>query len=268
MQHYSQIKTLSENVSRDFLDAGVRPIGDLKKSGVHGPAAHQWRSLIERYIQGEVCIHIHLASPDRLVGVDAASHEYCIVLKCPRLPLLRNHTTVSKDRWEREFKRRQRRAGQMDRAVLVEVGQLVQMRKWASVALPCIEWLHRPNQGCCFLANSGKHLGAVPSKFRGNPKDRELGPAIQNRSRTPVMNDQFINRVIQCRTEIVKNLPNNDAPHGWTWFFHDHANGKLQAAALPSFLVELDRWYIRIRIKKDSHFVPKKLDVVVGALEF
>src|SRR5262249_8364678 len=155
-----------------------------------------------------------------------------------------------------------------NRAVLVEVRELVQVPEWTSAALPCRERLKAFDECCGLIADAFQHREAVQIKFRSEKEDRELGSTTIRRGRTRGLDDEHVNRMIECRTEVMDDFSDDDAPHRRTWFFHDHSDRDVENESRfsgPVYASELDCRFVRIAVKEGSHFLLERVELIAGS---
>ena len=258
--------------SPDFVETVARTVGGITKRSDNQPVSDNGGSLIENYINGDLRLHFHLiAVKQSALAEHATARNYCVVLECPPLAHLMLDFGGISERWKGKLECLQRTAGQMDRAVLVEVREFTQMSQWALEALPCRERLERFNQNCGLIADPSQHLESASIVFRGINEDGELGSAFLGPPSASSMVHKLEDRMVECRTEVVDDLPDDDAPHGGTWFFHDHSDGEVfddRGCKVPRYSAELDPRFVRISIKEGSHFSIERVELLIGPLQF
>src|SRR5207249_1828590 len=80
-----------------------------------------------------------------------------------------------------------------------------------------------------------------------------------------------INRMIQCRAEIVNDFSEHDAPHRWTWCVDEHSHRDIKdesAFAAPVYALEFDGRFVGCAVKEGSHFLLERIELIAGALQF
>lgn len=173
--------------------------------------------------------------------------------------------------WKRKIKCFDRTASEMDSAVLVDVGQLINVPKGTVCALPCRERLERLDERCRLITDPFQHIEAVSLKFGDVIKNGELSPGVVGGGIVRSMDDKLIHKVVECRTDVVDYFSDDNAPHRWTWFFHEHSDGEVYDARslpCPAHAAELEGRFIGISLKETGHFLLERIDLLVGPLQF
>lgn len=269
-----KIERQLEDSLADPIHGFAGAVGGIKKGVENNPFANDGRSLIERYVEGDLSIHFHWRPSDHrpiAVADHSSGRNNCVVIKWPfGTDTFENLPSTDKRR-KREVERLKHTGGQMERAVLVEVGQVTQVPKRAFLALPCRERLKLFDQDCGILTDPLQHLEAARIEFRGIQEDRELGPDVSSGRDSRRVDHKLVDAMVECRTEIVDDFTDDDAPVRRTWFFHDHHDVEANSpswSAEPCFSVELDRRFVHITLKENSHFILERLELLVGPLQF
>lgn len=261
-----------QTLSPDSVETVAGTVGGIAKRSDDRAVSDNGRSLIENYIEGDLRLHFHLIAVKQLALAEhATARNFCVVLECPPLSHLVLDSGGISERWKGKLECLQRTAGQMDRAVLIEVRELTQMPQGTLGALPCRERLERFNQNCGVIADPSQHREAASIVFRGIDEDRELGSAFLRQPSASSMDHKLEDRMVECRTEVVDDLPDDDAPHGGTWFFHDHSDSEVfddRGCKIPRYSAELDPRFVRISIKEGSHFSIERVELLIGPLQF
>src|SRR5262245_26937898 len=117
-----------------------------------------------------------------------------------------------------------RSARKMERAVLVDIRQFTELPERGGLVLPCRKRLPRFDQVCRIPSDSMKHGFSPALKPCSGFENRELDLGTVGRGTTGRVDHKLVDKVIECRAEIVDDFSNQDAPNRWTWFFHDHPN--------------------------------------------
>jgi hypothetical protein len=260
-----------ENVRTDLGNTIPAAIRDIKQCSNDRPLARARGSLIEYYLKGDLRIHLQWTVKHRAVTEQTALSNYCIVLECPSssLACIDDPARID-DRWERKLERLHKSARKMNRAVLVDVRQLIEVPKRATFVLPCRVRLEAFDKCCRLVTHPFQHNEAVSLKFARDVKNGELGSGIIRGMAVGRIDDKLKHKVIECRADIVDDLTNNNAPTRWTWFFHDHPDSEIHDAGsfCPSYSVELDGRFVRAPLKKNADFSLEKLDLLIGPLQF
>ena len=260
----------AEKFSSDLFEDGFDSISDVKQCADNGPLCYDGRSLIEDYIKQALCVHFHFLTTKRLSSANKTPlGNYCVVLECPPLSdVFSNGSGVDKRR-KLEIKRFERATRQVNRAMLVEVGQLRKMPQRATFLLPCRERLERFDKSCSLLSDSLQHREAVRIEFGGTDKNRELPPKII-RGKTFLEKDKQLKyRVVKCTSEIVENFTDFNPPHRRTQLVNDHADCKVSdTSRCPTYSVEMDRRFIRVSVKEESYFTLERVELLAGPLQF
>lgn len=210
----------SKDLLCDAPENAVGPVGYVSECGSNKPATHRWRSLIKRYVYGELAIHLRLREGPLLSADEPCATEYGVVFYRPALmEVLRPNCDRPDQRWKRELERLQRCANEMDRAVLVTVVEFLQMpQRTRCGALPCAavsyrKGLFRQDEIGCITPEILQVLRG-PAVVSGPVlKDGEL-QFTTRRWRSPVALDvQLVNDVIKGRSDVVDDFADSDAPH-------------------------------------------------------
>lgn len=260
-----------ENSFADSVQNCACPVGNVEQSSDHGPLSDNRRSLIKDYVEAALSVHFHLLAiaERRSDPNESTLGNYCVVLECAVTPDSFLNVSGIGEGWESKIKRLQRSADKVDHAVLVSIRKFIKMPKRTTFVLPCRERLERFNERCSLLSNSLQHREAASIKFGGIVENGEL-KSIDGWGK-PVIDKQehLVNRVIECRTEIVNDLADDNSPHWRARGIYFHADGEIcDADTIPEFCAELDRRHVRVSVHEGSDFVLERIELLAGALEF
>ena len=255
-----------EHVLADRGDTVSTSIRNVEQRSNHRPIVSNGGSLIKDYVEGNLRIHLHWLGEQGQVTEKSPGGNYCVVLECPPLSdALVNYSPRIQERWKREIERLHKAAGKMQRAVLVDIRQLIEMPKRTLCALPCRERLERFDKSCGLTAHPGQHFEAVHLKFGGLIENRELGTGVIGGGLVRGVDDKLIHKMIEGRTNVVEDFANNDAPHRFTWFFHNHPDCEIRC---PAYALDIEGRLVRAFLKEEVDFSLERLDLLVGPLHF
>lgn len=200
-----------ENPLNTF-DHSVEDISDLFL-----PLKESAATLIEKYIDGNICVHIHIFIKAR---AELESGDHCPFIKIrpdfSRSPAyemvgISDHLNASID---------SQCATKMDFALLIDNAHFVKnIEEGNCIRLPEMVRLHLLNDIPCLLTQAPNAVDAagrrwIAISFRGGEfswivKDRKLC-LFERRSLFP--NRQFVNGLIQRRTEVMESFSGNNRP--------------------------------------------------------
>ncbi|MEO7136604.1 MAG: hypothetical protein ABI037_02700, partial [Gemmatimonadales bacterium] len=151
-------------------------------------------------------------------------------------------------------------------AVLVEVGEFLQLPKGTPGVLPCTKRLQPLNLCPCSATDTfeaSPNLPVIAPVAVLNPKDRELGLVIRPGRLVGLVDDQFPDKLVEGRPEIVKDLPDQDAPYTWIEFKDLDAKDQF-----PQVRVEIANEFIRLAFLEVGEFSVQQAKLLVCATEF
>lgn len=265
-----------EDLRSEFFQNISHPICDVKQRSGHNPLSDNRRSLIKDYVEQAVRLHFHILSTKGMPGSDEGTlRNYCVVMECPTLADCLRYTSRIDKRRELEIKCLYRPTSQMQHAVLIEIGNLVQMPKWTRGALPCRERLERFDKSCSLVAYPCQHAEAVRIEFGKLGENRELESRSFGGQVLAQKNKQLKYCVVESRTEVVNNFSDLYSPHWIAGLVDEHPDRKVSdtpntlTSVLEFCRVEIDRRFIRVAIiKKSSHFTLERVELLAGSLKF
>jgi hypothetical protein len=266
---------LSENLSSDSFDNLSRSVRDVEQGSYHRPFLDSRRSLIENYVESHFGIHFHLTGSKRWSTTNKDGfHNFCIVLECPASADVLGNSARIDDWWKVELKCLKRAAGQMDTAVLVDVGQFYEMKQRALNVLPCRERLECFDKVCSLPPNTFEHWEAVSLKFGDIEETGELGLLPFAGCSSFVENKQFVHTVVESTTEVVDDFSNLDAPYWITLFMDNHANCKLGnglSDGIPGsivFGVNMTRRFVGVTVQEGLELDLERVELFASPLNF
>ena len=240
---------LSNATVCDFHDGD----SNFVEGGYYNSSTNDWRPLIEGYIRSEIGIHFHLVGWNNKPVGDTDSTQYCVVIKWPGpSEFARRHLQGGNARWwdDRTLRYLKKNhdalnacAGQVERAVLIGIGEIGEFPEMALTVLPCAKWLYRLDQITGRSANTVQispcHL--VVGGF--SQTDREL--CVGGRLGPGIVNNELPHEMVQNRTEIMDKLSDKNTPDPRARFSDGCADNYLSR-----LVVELDRSAIRLCFEK------------------
>src|ERR1019366_5593820 len=107
-----------------------------------------------------------------------------------------------------------RRSGQWNSAVLVPVGEFVQMSQGALVALPCVKRLQTLDDCLRFSADTVQEGWLAARLVSGQRLENRELRFVRGRRGTRFLDDELPDQMVERRSEVVNDFANDDAPHG------------------------------------------------------
>src|SRR5215831_8883403 len=143
-----------EDFSRDSDEDEFGAVSQLLQRSEHTPDANCWRPVIERYVGSESALYLALGKGPIGCAAQDAGPQYGVLLYWPTGMLLNVKESERLSNLRKiEVKRCQRAAGHMQRAVLIDVRQCLEMPQrtmhdsFDATCLPAEKWLLRFDQG-------------------------------------------------------------------------------------------------------------------------
>jgi len=239
------VEDFLSNPSEDMVGS----VPDLIQGSLDPPHPRRWRTVFERYLNAEFCLYVSLFKGPFGSTMQDTTPQYGAFLYWPTGMLL----DVNERKRLRHFGEVaaiccQRSDGKVNRAVLVDIRQFLQMPQrtristFGGAVFPCEKRLFRFDQ---FHRGTVDLLQEIlpPTSIEAvlGMEDREL----RLRSWDGGTARQFPNDMIEGGSEVMDDLPDSNTPH--------RINGRMNFNLDGQFLslrLELHRWSIRATIKK------------------
>jgi hypothetical protein len=269
-----QSEAQGQNIGADLVNTVPAAISHLKQCPNNRPACYKRGALIENYLEGHLRFHLHLIGGCKRLTIahELPAHQFCIVIECPSLTDLFVHNYRGIDeRRKLEIKALYGAAGQMERAVLVDVRELIEMPQWTDCVLPGRVRLKRFDQGCGLVADSLQHAGAARLKFGGIEENRKLCPTVVGGSTILSMDNQLVDQMIKSGSHVMDDFSDENAPLGITRCFNSNSDYKVPdmgRVCCPRYSLELQRGFVRATVDELSEFSIEDVDLLVGPLQF
>jgi hypothetical protein len=254
-----------------FRDAAQNRLGSVAavdERAEQAPGARGRRTVFENYLSQKFCLYLSLCKGPVAGATQDSCPEYGVVLYWPTL----KHHDINRvkrlrDFRELEIKRCQRSGGDVNRAVLVDVREFLEMPKGAFCALdyavwPCEKGLLRFDQRDGLTALNALEKLIQPSAFEASLKFEDGKLRFRCAGGGPTSKLPY--DVIECGAEVVDDLSDADTPHGiWGCIGLDLDGQSLRLS------VELDSWSIRVRfIEEFDDFSLQGVHLLPCPLEF
>lgn len=229
----------------DASDDVVCSVRYLFKGSEHAPrdpVAYR-HSVLESYVHAECGIYLSLGKWPISGAFESSAPQYGVLLYWPlgrdsEIP----HGEVLRDARERYLELMHQGTGHMERAVLVDVREFMQMPQGTHMVLPCEKRLLRFDYVGGELSNALHEFQATILESRLVFEDGELSILDDGRL-SRFKDNQLPHEMIERRAQIVDDLANPNAPH-WVWRVLD-VDADCQ---MPGLFVELDARLVRVRI--------------------
>ena len=201
----------------DFYDRFMHPATDPAQDWYYTGIRNRRAPIIEGYVNSEIALHLHLFYGAR-EGIEGSTElqdqEGCTVFEWPiDFGVVPHGDARGKRASEYVVNRLKKCPHKMERAVLVEVGEFMQLPEGTPGVLPCRKRLLGPDECLACGGDTGNRPFKPVLVASLGFEYRELASVGDGRGAAGMVDDKLPNQVVECGAPIVDDLPNLDSPH-------------------------------------------------------